>query len=91
MAKGKQPGKGVRSLRVDERAKEAAADLFTTCDGVAIVCVKFSGENDSAEQIIRVTHGARIAVNKAIDMLCEYDESMIDVPVYDEEDDEVGG
>ena len=88
MAKGKEPGKGVRSLRIDKRVQEAADDLHAICDGVVIVAVKFSGENDSAEHIVRVTHGTRIAINKAIDMLCEYDESMVDVRVYDHEDDE---
>lgn len=90
MAKGKQPGKGVRSLKLDDRVKEAAEDLFEVCDGVVIVCVKFSGANDGDEQVVRSTRGARIAVHKAIDMLNEYDESSINIAVYDEEDDADG-
>ena len=88
MAKGTTPGKGVRSMRIEDRARAAADDLFEVCDAVVIVCVKFSGSNDNDEQVMRVTRGPNIVVHKAIDILYDYDESKIAVETYEDDDDE---
>lgn len=89
MAKGKEPGKGVRSLSLDKRVREAADELHEVCDAVVIVAVKFSGSSDNDEQVVRSSRGAQIAVFKAIDMMCEYDESKISLILDDVDDDEV--
>lgn len=88
MAKRNQPGKGVKSLRLDERVKEAADELFEVCDGVVIVCVKFSGAHDNDEQIVRALRGPSLAVFKGIDMMNDYDDSRIKVVSTEELSDE---
>ena len=83
-----QPGKGVKSLRLDERVKAAADELFEVCDGVVIVCVKFSGTHDNDEQIVRALRGPSLAVFKGIDMMNDYDDSRIKVVSIEELSDE---
>jgi hypothetical protein len=83
-----QPGKGVKSLRLEDRIKEAADDLRDVCDGVVIVCVKFGETHDNDETIMRASRGPRMLVGKAIDMLCEYDDSLVEIKTFDEEDDD---
>ena len=85
MAKNREPGKGARTTALHKRVSEAADDLNAVCDAVVIVAVRFSGSNDNDEQIVRSTRGAHIAANKAIDMLCEYDESTITIFTDDED------
>ena len=86
MAKNNKPGRGVRSMRIEDRIKEAASDLHEVCDGVVIVCVKFSGTHDNDEQVVRSTRGSHLAVYKAIDMLNDYDDSGIEIITLDEDE-----
>ena len=82
------PGKGVVPGSIGERVRAAADDLYANADAVVIVAVRFSGSNDSDEQIVRCTRGSRLALGKAMDQLYERDEREAQVFVDDEVDDD---
>lgn len=91
MAKGnsrRTPGKGVVPGSIGERVRAAADDLYANADAVVIVAVRFSGSNDSDEQIVRCTRGSRLALSKAMDQLYERDEREAQVYVDDDVDDD---
>lgn len=83
-----QPGKGVKSLRLDERVKAAADELFEVCEGVVIVAVAGSGTTDSDERVFRSIRGTRLSVSKSLDHLYRGDVSKPEIVLDDHIEDD---
>jgi len=72
--KSRKPGKGIVANGIGAKVSAAADDLFACADAVVIVAVRFSGDGDNDEQIVRAVRGSRLAMSKALDQMYEFDE-----------------
>lgn len=79
----KKAARRVVNNNLANKAKEVADDLFAHADAVIVVAVRFSGNGDSDEQILRCSRGSQLALGKAVDRLYDYDEERAAIWVDD--------